>query len=235
MKHHTFTYKNIRFDYDLILEPRKTIAATVFPNQDLVVKAPEKAEQERIHEFLQRKFRWVLKQKRYFSQFKGQSEKQYVSGESFKYRGRTYKLMVRKEPENEHVSLQHGILNVYTKNKKNRKQVKELVDAWYKDHARRVFAERLEECVNRFNNGFTPGLMIKKMKKRWGSYSHKTGRVILNLDLIKASKRFIDYVIIHELCHVKHKKHNRAFYDLLESKLPQWETLKTELELRLLG
>ena len=80
-----------------------------------------------------------------------------------------------------------------------------------------------------------PGLIIRPMKRRWGSYSYRTSRVILNQELIKASTRHIDYVIIHELCHVTHMKHDRAFYDLLASMLPRWEKLKTELELSLLG
>jgi predicted metal-dependent hydrolase len=80
-----------------------------------------------------------------------------------------------------------------------------------------------------------PALSIRKLSKRWGSYLHKTNKIFLNQELIKASTRHIDYVIIHELCHITHRQHNSAFYALLESKLPQWETLKTELELSLLG
>jgi len=57
----------------------------------------------------------------------------------------------------------------------------------------------------------------------------------LNRDLIKVATRFIDYVVVHELCHVFVEKHNAAFYTLLESKLPNWKQLKTELELYLLG
>jgi len=230
-----FRYKNVSFDYNLLLEDRKTISATVFPNQDLMVKAPVIADDKRIEDFLKRKFRWILKQKRYFAQFKNQPEKQYISGESFRYRGRSYKLLVRDNGQDERLSLYHGTLVAYTKKPKNNKRVKNLVDAWYNEKAHIVFAERLSECVKRFDYNKEPGLITRKMTKRWGSYSHKKNRVILNVDLIKASKRFIDYVIIHELCHVKHKKHNRAFYDLLESKLPKWEKLKTELELSLLS
>ena len=56
-----------------------------------------------------------------------------------------------------------------------------------------------------------------------------------NRELIKAATRHIDYVIIHELCHITHRKHSRPFYELLASKLPQWQRLKAELELSLLG
>lgn len=86
-----------------------------------------------------------------------------------------------------------------------------------------------------FDYSEMPGLLVRRMTKRWGSYSQRTYRVILNTDLIRASTRYIDYVINHELCHIAQRKHNREFYELLESRLPDWRTLKTELELSLLS
>ena len=230
-----FTYQNVAFDFHLLREDRKTLSATVFPSQALVVKAPSVAGDERIHDFLRRKFRWILKQQRYFAQFRAQRGKRFVSGESFRYRGRSYKLLVRKDASNERVSLQHGTLTVFTTARKHSTSTGELITAWYMDRANRVFSERLSDCCRLFDHGEIPGFMVKRMIRRWGSYSQKTNRIILNHELIKASSRHIDYVIIHELCHVTHRKHGRPFYDLLASKLPEWEKLKTELELSLLG
>ena len=230
-----FAWQNVSFDFYLMLEDRKTVSATVFPTQTLLVKAPLEAADERIYDFLRRKSRWIMKQQRYFAQFKAHPEKRYVSGETFRYRGRSYKLLIRENRNGEHVSLQHGVLSVFTALPRERTHTRDLLDAWYKDKAHKVFAERLSACFSIFDYGETPGLMVKTMTRRWGSYSYKTNRVILNQKLIEASTRHIDYVIIHELCHVTHKKHNRAFYDLLASMLPQWEKLKTELELSLLG
>ena len=230
-----FSYENISFDYHLIHENRKTISASVCPSQTVIIKAPLEASADHIDYFLRRKFRWVLKQKRYFAQFKGRPEKRYVSGETFRYRGRYHKLLIRKNGHQEHVSLQHGTLTVFTARPGLTDHSKVLLDGWYRYKAHEVFAHRLNVCLTMFDYNETPGLMIKYMTRRWGSYSHKTNRVILNHELIKAATRHIDYVIIHELCHITHRKHNRAFYTLLASKLPQWQRLKTELELSLLG
>ena len=230
-----FAYQNISFDFHLILEDRKTVAVSVLPSQAVIVKAPLEASDKRIDEFLRKKFRWVLKQKRYFSQFKVQPEKRYVSGETFRYRGRSHKLLIRKNGHDEHVSLQHGTLTVFTALPMQPSHSKELLDRWYLEKAHRIFSERLGVCFSMFGYDEMPGLMTKEMTRRWGSYSQKTNRVILNQELIKAATRQIDYVIIHELCHVTHKQHSRAFYDLLASKLPQWQQLKTELEVSLLG
>jgi len=230
-----FAYRNISFDYTLILENRKTISATVFPNRALIVKAPQEATENRICDFLHRKFRWILKQQRYFEQFGSGVEKRYVSGETFRYRGRSYKLLLRKACGSEHVSLQHGTLTVSMFSPKDHARARKLLEDWYLEKAYKVFSERLSACFFLFDTKEMPALTIRKLSKRWGSYLHKTNKISLNQELIKASTRHIDYVIIHELCHIAHRQHNRAFYDLLESRLPQWETLKTELELSLLG
>ncbi|MDY0295872.1 MAG: SprT family zinc-dependent metalloprotease [Acidobacteriota bacterium] len=232
---HVFQYGNISFHYKLIREERKTLSVTVLPTQKIIVKAPLQAPDDRIHALLSRKFRWVLKQQRYFHQFKVEPQKEFVSGETFRYRGRSYKLLVRRTGQNEHVKLQHGTLTMFTTQLGDASYKRRLLEDWYILKAHEVFSERLQVCLEMFEYVNKPGLMIRQMTRRWGSYSHKTKRVILNRELIKAATRHIDYVIIHELCHIKHRKHNRAFYDLLASKLHQWQQLKTELELSILG
>ncbi|MBN2686248.1 MAG: M48 family metallopeptidase [Pontiellaceae bacterium] len=228
-----FTYENIAFDYHLIMEDRKTIAATVYPNQSVVVKAPLDATDKRINNFLSRRFRWILKQRRYFSKFKSKAQKQYISGETFSYLGRSYKLLVKETENNPYVSLQHGTLTVFSCFPKNALITKKLLDDWYSKKAKMVFLERLKVCGALFHYDIMPSLTIRRTKKRWGSYSRKTHRIMLNLDLIQASKAQIDYVIIHELCHVTHANHSKAFYALLKEKLPNWEMRKHRLELSL--
>jgi len=230
-----FSWEGIALDYRLVKEKRKTISATVYPSRELVVKAPSEATVERIDEFLRRRLRWILKQQRYFAQFKPRPEKQYVSGETFRYRGRSYKLLVRMDDGNEHVSMQHGTLTVFTSAPKDTDRVKTLIGRWYGWQINRVFHERFDVCFALFDYKAKPGLIFKEMTRRWGSYSHRTNRVILNRKLIKAATRYIDYVIIHELCHVVHPNHSKDFYELLSSKVPDWERLKAELELKLLG
>jgi len=230
-----FTYENVSFDYHLILEERKTIAATVHPNQSVAVKAPLESEPSRIQDFLTRKFRWVLKQRRFFQQFKDSIEREYVSGEAFRYLGRCYKMLVRASTDLERVSLHHGTLIVYSRFPNDRKKTQGLLEHWYAQRAEKIFNERLQECFGEFDYEACPRLVIRKLNKRWGSYLPMGNRIHLNPELIQASKAQIDYVIIHELCHVTHNNHSRAFYDLLTLKLPKWENVKAELELKLLA
>ena len=230
-----FSFENTAFEYELIRSQRKTIAATVYPDQSVSVKAPTHATEEKIHDFLQRKLSWILKQRRYFSTFKTVAAKEYVSGESFRYLGRSYKLLVRKADETERVLIQHGTLTVESHFPRTRLHTKKLLDRWLTERAGCFFSDRLEACVQQCGLKESPDLAIRLMKSRWGSYSSKTNRVCLNLKLIHASKQQIDYVIIHELCHIKNLSHNKAFYRLLTHRVPDWKQIKLDLEHSLLS
>ncbi len=231
----TFTLDNVSLDYHVLREERKTISATVFPSGEVLVKAPLDATFEGMESFLTRRIRWILKQKRYFSQFGPVRSKRYVSGETFQYRGRSYKLLLHGYNDSNRVSLQHGVLNVFMKGQKHPSKAARLVDSWYSVRAKAVFSERLEECFQMFDNNEVPSLALRRMSKRWGSYSSASNQIALNPELVRAATRYIDYVIVHELCHMTQKRHDSAFYELIESKMPTWRRLKTELELRLLG
>lgn len=227
-----FTYEQVAFDYVLTKEPRKTLAVTVLPDQSIRIKAPLHATEEKINAFLQRKFRWVLKHQRYFARFKPRTPKEYVSGEIFRYLGRNYKLLVRKAEDQERVSLQQGTLTVFSLFPQNGLHTQKMLNAWYIQKARLHFAERLDHCAARFSVSNQPGLVIRPMTRRWGSYSRKTGRICLNLALIKASRQQIDYVLAHELCHLAYASHSSAFYARLNTFCPDWKRVKAELELR---
>ncbi len=227
---HRFVIERAAFDYRLTLEARRTISVDVLPDQSVSVKAPLHATEEKINGFLQRKCRQILKHRRYFAQFKPRAQKEYVSGETFRYLGRNYKLLIRKTAEQERVSLQMGTLTVFSPCPHDRPHTRELLDAWYAEKARQHFAERLKFCAAQFATKEPPRLGIRRLAKRWGSYSQKTNKIWLNCDLIKASRTQIDYVLTHELCHVTHTAHDKAFYSLLSRHMPDWKHVKEQLE-----
>ena len=97
--------------------------------------------------------------------------------------------------------------------------------------AQRVFRERCDFIPARIAAiGVTPPerFRLREMKSRWGSFSAK-GQISLNLKLIQVDKSMIDYVILHELCHLRELNHSRAFYALLDRVVPDWNTLRAKL------
>jgi predicted metal-dependent hydrolase len=148
------------------------------------------------------------------------------------YLGRQYRLRV--EPilaENtEGVALSLGYITIKTQSR-NKEHLQELLNAWYQVKAENHFRAILHDVLPLFHRHkiIEPTLHIRFMEKRWGSCSPK-GRILLNTELIKASKSCIRYVIIHELCHLIEPNHAKAFYHLLAKILPDYVVWKEKLE-----
>ncbi len=227
----TFEYGTHRYIYGLIRQDRKTLSLTVEPCLDIILKVPEDADDERIEKFLRKKWMWLNKQITFFEKYRRKYyQKEYVSGESFYYLGRQYKLVVVNGNKNS-VALSKGKLTITTTKKTtDGKSNRALLERWYKNRRHVVFAERYAEVLKNFDYKFTPELTVRVMARRWGSYI-KGERIILNPLLIQATKEAIDYVITHELCHMKYKNHDANFYMLLETKFPNWSKTKEKLEL----
>jgi len=120
---------------------------------------------------------------------------------------------------------------VYTNDRNNKKTIKELLNKWYAKHAEEIFNKRFEicyECIKRFRIP-SPQLRLRKMIKRWGSCTNSK-TILINTELVKTPLYCIDYVIMHELCHLKIRKHDNNFYTLLSKCMPDWKKRKEGIE-----
>lgn len=230
-KQKEFIFGSFVYCYDLIHQERKTLSLTVTPDMRICVKCPHNTAEERIEQFLKKKWFWLQKQLHFFGKHQRKAyTKEYVAGESFHYLGRQHQLIVKRGAEDK-VSLLRGVLMVYTtKSLSNNKHVQKLVTAWFESRRGQVFAERFEEMKKRFEYKHMPALAVRDMKKRWGSFANKE-KIILHPKLIHVSKDCIDYVIVHELCHMRYKNHDKKFFTFLEEKYPKWEKVKSKLEM----
>lgn len=227
----TFAYGTHKYTYGLLRQERKTLSLTVEPCLTITLKAPVDASDERIETFLKKKWMWLNKQLTFFEKYRRKYyEKEYVSGESFYYLGRQYKMIV-KQGEKSSVSLSKGKLTIISaKSPNDGAHNRALLDRWYKKRRHIIYNERYAEMLKKFDYKSEPKLDVRVMARRWGSYV-KGERIVLNPLLIQAPKEAIDYVITHELCHMKYKNHDAKFYQLLESKFPGWQKTKEKLEL----
>lgn len=194
------------------------------------VIAPTDAKAEDIQARVETKAPWIAKQQRFFN---GRPEKTYqpkwVSGENIYYLGRQYRLKIHLGEAD--VKLAGKYLNVTVKKKDDKAKIAALVNTWYLKHARRKFEERtllLHSILERENLKMN-SLMIRKLEKRWGSCTKK-GNIVLNSELIKAPINCIDYVLIHEICHLKYHDHSNKFWSLLNKYCPDWVKTKEKLE-----
>lgn len=219
---------------ELIRTRRTTLEIAVHPDSSIVVRAPQDAGLEAIQARLNKRVGWINRQRAYFNQFEPRTKsRQYLSGEGFLYLGRKYRLQM-DEGLKWSLKLKRGFFIITSPEKPTRDQVREALKKWYRDKAKQVFAERLEGNITRFpeHDSKSIRLSVREMRTRWGSLS-KGGILTLNLELIRAPKECIDYVITHELCHLAHENHTSKFYALLEKKLPDWIKRKELLEIKL--
>lgn len=157
-------------------------------------------------------------------------EKNYVSGETFYYLGRQYRLKVVHGPRNS-VKLIGRYIWVQISDRSNAGKVKVLVQQWYTKHARAVFERLLGICydVAKRHRIPCPQIRLRRMTKRWGSCGKNT-TILLNTELVKAPIHCVDYVIMHELCHFRFSKHDSRFSRLLSLLMPDWQQRKGRLE-----
>jgi len=227
----SITYGKESIDFDVLYIPRKTLEIAVHPDKQVVVTAPIGTGWVDIEKRVKKRARWINRQITYFRQYEPRTTaRNYVSGETHLYLGRNYRLRTAAGETNE-VKLLQGRMFVTLREVKAEK-VKECLESWYREKALEKFPEVCEQCIKPFMRmGFEhPKLRIRRMRKRWGSLS-KRGTLTLNLKLIHAPKECIEYVITHELCHLKFHDHSPGFYKLLERTMPDWERRKRRLEL----
>ena len=229
-------YGQHSIDYTVVRKDRKTLEIAVEPDLTVFVAAPTSAACESIQTKVRKRAAWILRQQRYFEQFNPRkAERCYVSGETHLYLGRQDRLRVVRS-ELSAVKLLYGRIIVQTGRPENHAETKRLLDEWYIAKARMKFLERIEACVQHFSRpaSVTPnGLIIRAMKKRWGSMSNGK-RLLLNVRLVQAPLDTIDYVITHELCHIIELSHSPKFYRVMSRAMPDWERRKDKLE-RFLG
>ena len=220
--------------YELTYSERKTLVIHVYPDTSVVVDAPLDTPVDKVHAKVLKRAAWILREQLQFETYAPAQPlpRRYVSGESYRYLGRQYRLKVETDTV-ERTVLKRGYLVVGVHDPSLKPRIAALIDHWYRSHARTIFAERLEACYPRVESlGIPfPDLTVRDMKARWGSCS-AVGRLTLNLKLIQLPRKLIDYVILHELCHLKEYNHSPAFYTLLDRVLPDWRERRQQLNQR---
>lgn len=156
----------------------------------------------------------------------------YLSGETFKYLGKQYRLKVIEADKCEGVKYFRGYIYLSVKDGSVYSKKEKLIQEWYRTKAIDKFEESLKRIypfVEKYGIN-KPDIQIRTMKARWGSCAIDKGYIMLNSELIKAPKLCIDYVVLHELIHFKYRNHDNDFYDFMTSLMPDWKQRKEILD-----
>lgn len=229
---------NTSIEYEVTRsDRRKTISLIVDPSEGVVVIAPENLKSDTLHEVVRNKVSWILEKQALMNEIEAPpKEKEYLSGEKFPYIGRYYRLKVIRgdDVEEPHVVLWRGKFLVaiseidYTLRREE--VVRSALKNWFVSHARKRIPERVKMYAPKL--GVRPSRVhIKEQQKRWGSCT-KNKELLYNWQIIMAPISVVDYVIVHELCHLIEKNHTDTFWRLLKSVIPEYELRKEWLRVK---
>lgn len=217
-------------EYTVSFSGRRTLGITVQPDGALKVSAPTGTTANIIEERLRRRGAWILDTMRDFDRLRPRTpQRKHVAGETHRYLGRQYRLLIDPEaPRGVHLTrdyIQVGGLEPHETGR-----VRNRLSNWYQREARRVIEERFDLCWSKHGLGSRPRLSVRPMEKRWGSLSASGRSLIINRKLVEADVDAIDFVIVHELCHLTHHHHGPEFEALLGARMPDWRRRKSQLE-----
>ena len=231
---HRFAYGDEEITFSLRRHASRTItrvAIHVEPDARVLVDAPDTAPLADVLTAVKKRARWI-------SQHVGAARarlahvlpREYVSGESLHYLGRRYRLKVIVNAGAAIEARMRGAFITATVPDHASSIIKSTLDAWYRQRARELFADRLAAVAAplRWVKQLPP-TRLQFMTVQWGSCS-PTGRITLNPLLVKAPRECIDYVLLHELCHLLHHNHSPKFYRTLDRHMPNWRVVKEKLD-----
>ena len=219
------TTHNIRVERKNI----KNITLKVKPTCEVILTVPLDTDDKHIEYILKKRNDWISKKIDFFQLNNKIENKEYVSGESFKYLGKNYRLKVIQS-DIENVKLLRGYIQIFIKDKTDLKRKQKLLNSWYMNKAEDYF-EKIVEKYKPIIKKEVKNIRIRQMKTRWGSCNFLKGYINLNSELIKKSKDSIEYVVFHELSHLIYDNHSREFYNYLDTYMSDWRIRKEKLEI----
>lgn len=214
----------------VLRSPRRTAALHIV-GSELQVRVPAQLGEDRVAAILRQKRPWIRAKVAQLQQLPPQRPRELVSGESFPYLGRHYRLKVL-EGHAVGVCLSGGLLRATVRPQEQGEQrearIRQYLERWYRNRA----LERLREKADRYARqmGVTPaGVRVRTFRSRWGSCDQR-GQVVFNWPIIKAPHPVVDYVVIHELAHLVQANHSKAFWQLVERHCPDFALHRTWLK-----
>ncbi|MEK6259031.1 MAG: SprT family zinc-dependent metalloprotease [Planctomycetota bacterium] len=236
MREMSIPYGRKRIEFQLGYSVRKTLAIDVHPDLSVIVTAPKNTEDAAVEQKMHKRAAWIVQQQQFFENYLPSiPPRRYVSGESHRYLGRQYRLRVH-EGDKEAVQMARGQINVFLTDPSKKSRIKTLMTGWFRQRAEIVFQELFDAMLTKAERyGISAATFeIRRMKNRWGSCTTE-GHILLNPDLIIAPKMCIEYVIVHELCHLKEHNHSPGFYRLLQAMMPDWVQRRERLNVCVVG
>src|SRR6056297_2377738 len=199
------------------------------PDGKVKLSVPKRTKEEAVRLFLISKTPWIKKQQKKFDNQVRLSSRQYISGESHYFFGGRYRLNVNETNKKQKVEIKNNsYIDLYVRPNSTVEKREDVMKEWYREELKKVIPGYIKkwEKIMDINLNFWG---VKQMKTKWGSCNESRKRIWVNLELAKKNQRCLEYVIVHEMVHLKERKHDDNFRKLMDKYLPNWKAVKREL------
>lgn len=216
-----FVYAGKHIEFEVIFSRRKTMEISITPDCHIKVRSPIGVKKEIIIEQVKIKAPWILKKLYQFRHTRYKPlDRQFVSGETFMYLGKEYFLYIDmqlclRKPEIRLID-DKIILTVNDKS-----DIRKVMELWYRERAKEKITERIHYYQEFFNKSPLE-IKVKDQKKRWGSCTYEDV-LLFNWRCIMLPLNILDYVVVHEMCHMVHKNHSKEYWALVASILNNYK------------
>ncbi len=231
MKKKTVTLASGEVELDIVRSSRRTVALYVKPGGTLLVRAPWYVPVYVLMQFVRQKTAWIEKQRKRLKDVKPLGEQTVIDdGSVIPFLGRQLTVKVCEGARNT-ARLVENELHITMAGDRSLLRITAVVETWYRNRAKALLTTRTAELASIHSSLMpAPGAVsVRRMKRRWGT-CHSSGAIWLNSELVKKDPELIDYVIIHELCHLVHHNHSKEYYALLGTIIPNFRELRKRLQ-----
>lgn len=215
---------------DIVRKDIKNLHLGVYPPGGHVrVAAPLAVSDETIRLAIVDKLGWIKRQREKFRAQPRQSQREMISRETHYFQGRRFRLRVREHDAPVQVAVRGvATLELFARRDTSVEQRRAALAKWYRQQLRALVPPLLDKWQKLLGVA-TAAWGIKRMKTKWGSCNPTTRRIWLNLELVKKPARCLEYVVVHELLHLRHRHHDQKFIALMDQHLPAWRRIREEL------
>jgi predicted metal-dependent hydrolase len=221
---------NQSIDYKVVYSRRRSIGINIGPDSGVTVRAPYRTSLKTIQSMVQSKSAWIIKHlEKYKSATRISSKIIFANGTSVLFRGKEYPVRFIKS-EKYFIRFDESNIEIGLINPEEKEKAGLMLEKWYRVISEGIFRRKFDELLIRFSRyNFTPAeFSVRVLKRRWGSCSSK-GKITISSELVKLDDIYLEYVILHELCHIRHHNHGKEFYALLSEVFPDWKQKRSEL------
>ena len=208
-------------EYKVIKSARRkrTTSIQVQDNGQVLVRAPKHVSHIQIKNFIEKNINWIENKLTELSQ--RPKAKRFIDGEIFLILGKEYILeIINHNKKRTTIEIENNKIKVRCFNNITNTKIKQAMEKWYKNLARTILTERVEHHIKSLSVKYNK-IFIKKVKTLWGSCSRR-GNLNFNYKIVMTHPDLIDYLVIHEICHLIHYNHSKKFWNLVESLDPEY-------------